>query len=198
MGPPFKEGTASFGQYWCRFFAKITWVIAGSLPSMRTFSYFICHRISKMSSTSSMFPSRNHGLSISESTFSHVDYLIYIPVDCWGVELNAHNFSTQQLFYWLHNTNSTMPRGKTNYITVLSFPEVTVPYQQPSGQMVLYSIWNEVGTRKEFIKCDLCGQLLPLTNTRLPTWLHQQCQKQAANLKNSQGNFINTFRRFRA
>ena len=42
-----------------------------------------------------------------------------------------------------------MPRGKTNYIAVLSFPEVTVPYQQPSGQMVLYSIWNEVGGRKK-------------------------------------------------
>ena len=65
-----------------------------------------------------------------------------------------------------------MPRGKTNYNAVLSFPEVTVPYQHPSGQMVLYSIWNEVGSRKGLIKCDLCGQLLPLTNTRLPTWLH--------------------------
>jgi len=89
-----------------------------------------------------------------------------------------------------------MPRGKTTYNAVLSVPEVTVPYQQHSGQLVLYSIWNEVGSRKELIKCDLCGQLLPLTNTRLPTWLHQHrdgkaCQKQAA--KNNQGNFVNTF-----
>lgn len=73
-----------------------------------------------------------------------------------------------------------------------------MPFHIETGESKPYSIYEEVGTWKELLKCDLCGLFLAL-KARSPIMLQQhrgcgECQKMVQkSLRPQPGSFINTF-----
>ena len=119
QGAPFKEGTASFGhrltRSWC------------ALNTTQPKSVFVLVSESVIGFL---------GLAMTQLVdVQVVEYSRMLTITSMHITFQRNNF-----FIDCTITNSTMPRGKTNYSAVLSFPEITVLYQQPSGQMVLYSM----------------------------------------------------------
>ena len=56
----------------------------------------------------------------------------------------------------------TMPRPQTVYSAVIKVPRETIEFQMPSGSSEAFEIWQDDVSNVELIKCDLCGQFVPL------------------------------------
>jgi len=55
-----------------------------------------------------------------------------------------------------------MPCPQTVYAAVLKSPRETIEFQMPSGSSEPFEIWLDNVSNVELIKCDLCGQFVPL------------------------------------
>jgi len=92
-----------------------------------------------------------------------------------------------------------MPRPPKIYNANLKVPAEVMPFHIETGESRPYNIYEEVGTGKELLKCDLCGLFLAL-KARSPIMLQQhrgrgECQKIVQkSLRPQLGSFIsNTF-----
>ena len=91
-----------------------------------------------------------------------------------------------------------MPRPPKIYNANLKVPGEVMAFHIETGESKPYSIYEEVGTWKELLKCDLCGLFLAL-KARSPIMLQQhrgrrECQKMVQkSLRPQPGSFINTF-----
>jgi len=65
-----------------------------------------------------------------------------------------------------------MPWPPKIYNANLKVPAETVAFHIETGESKLYNIYEELGTGKELLKCDLCGLFLTL-KARSPIMLQQ-------------------------
>ena len=55
-----------------------------------------------------------------------------------------------------------MPCPQTVYSAVLKSPSEIIEFQMPSGSSEVFEIWQDHDSNMELLKCDLCGQFVPL------------------------------------